>query len=382
MLQTEFLRNLNSNYERLLLESKPEEKKYQYCILSRGGIKGLLPCSLRYINGLAYLYYDITSRQNIAQIYGKRPLTRQWVKDFMWSFHQIQLELARFLLDEQNVLWYPQQIFQDLDDNVFAFLYVPYYEGDNGFSSLLEFMVEHIDYEDEVLVEFVYKMYEQFETNGIAYLGEQIFEDAKVLDTQVSVEYEEINESLGLEMDKTAKALQQDMNNVGESKSVGEKHTTEKKGLFSLLDSKKKKQRESRDNYQKNIQSAMSGYAVAEETIYEEEDWGKTIYIEETAVEKEKIHCLYTIEGKLMAQLKHGTLTIGKKKEEVDLVLEDLSISRMHARIIKDQDAVYIEDLNSTNGTYKNGLRMQPYEKRKLEEGDEIKLGKSILIYR
>ena len=43
MLQTEFVRNLNCNYERILLDVNPEEKRYQYCILSRGGIKGLLP---------------------------------------------------------------------------------------------------------------------------------------------------------------------------------------------------------------------------------------------------------------------------------------------------------------------------------------------------
>ena len=56
MLQTEYIRSLNCNYERILLENKPEEKRYQYCILNRGGIKNLLPCSLRYINGLVYLY--------------------------------------------------------------------------------------------------------------------------------------------------------------------------------------------------------------------------------------------------------------------------------------------------------------------------------------
>ena len=60
-MNTEYVRNLHSNYERLKLDKKPEENRYQYCILSRGGIKGLLPCSLRYLNDEAYLYYDITS---------------------------------------------------------------------------------------------------------------------------------------------------------------------------------------------------------------------------------------------------------------------------------------------------------------------------------
>ena len=92
MIQTEYTRSANCNYERILLEEKPDEKKYQYCILSRGGIKGLLPCSLRYINGRAYLYYDISSRQNVLQLYGSRIITREWMKDFVWSVRQVMQE--------------------------------------------------------------------------------------------------------------------------------------------------------------------------------------------------------------------------------------------------------------------------------------------------
>ena len=121
MLQTEYIRSLNCNYERILLENKPEEKRYQYCILNRGGIKNLLPCSLRYINGLVYLYYDISSRQNIMQLYGGRSISRKWVLDFVWGIRQVEQELERFLLDVKNIIWYPEQIFQSMDNNVFSF---------------------------------------------------------------------------------------------------------------------------------------------------------------------------------------------------------------------------------------------------------------------
>ncbi len=50
MLETEFIRSLQNNYERIHLPQRPDEQRYQYCILTRGGIRGLLPCSLRYIN--------------------------------------------------------------------------------------------------------------------------------------------------------------------------------------------------------------------------------------------------------------------------------------------------------------------------------------------
>ena len=148
MLHMEYVRNVNCNYERILLEEKPNGKLYQYCVLGRGEIGGLLPCSLRYIDGSAYLYYDITSRQNISHLYSNRCITREWLTDFVWSLKRIQQELQRFLLDIRNILWYPEQIFQDLESNIFSFVYVPYYKGEPSFIKLVEFWVEHIDYSD------------------------------------------------------------------------------------------------------------------------------------------------------------------------------------------------------------------------------------------
>lgn len=356
--------------------------------IEQGGIKGLLPSSLRYLDGDAYLYYDITSKQNITQLYGKRCITREWLKDFMWSFEQIQKELGRFLLDEQNVIWYPEQIFQDLEDNIFSFLYIPYYEGENSFLKLLEYLVERIDYEDEILVECVYKMYEQYERIGDTYLQKQILEDAKMLERESVVTGQAVEKT----SDKMADVLamcQDGAETEEQTLELPERMTerktgsegTFKKGIRSLWDNKKRKYKAEAEDYRQSMEMAMAGYAVAEEVPYEEE-YGKTIYMEEIKSLNEIVHKLYTSDGRIVIQLDRESYTIGKKKNEVDLVLEDFSVSRIHARISREKEEVYLEDLNSTNGTYKNGLRMQPYEKTKLEVGDEIKIGKTELIYR
>lgn len=393
MLQTEFVRNLNCNYERILLDVNPEEKRYQYCILSRGGIKGLLASSLRYINGQAYLYYDISSKQNIVQLYSAKPLTRQWLKDFLWSFRRIREELSRFLLDEQHILWFPREIFRDLESDGFFFLYVPYYKEDNGFQKLLEFMVEHVDYDDEELVECVYHMYEQFENNGWDYLQQGIFKDAEVLDKtreeslvleqpvqQTEHICEDDNVAAGSAdmvsaMDKEEKAVRQVGLNVGEEK-------VEKKGLMTVFRNKRRKEKEQRETYQSMLQSQLNGYAVAEETLYGEEEWGRTVFVELPQESAEDMHGLYASDGKLLVKVDKASVTFGKKKEEVDVVLDDVSVSRMHARILRDGEKVLLEDLNSTNGTFKNGLRMEPYERRELEVGDEIRIGTQELMYR
>lgn len=380
MLQTEYLRNLNSNYERILLDKKPEENRYQYCILSRGGIKGLLPCSLRYINGLAYLYYDISSKQNTSQRFSIRSITREWIRDFLWSMRQIQQELGRFLLDSSNVLWYPEQIYQDLESNVFSFLYVPYYEGESSFGRLLEFWVEHIDYDDEALVDCVYHMYEQLERTGDVYLQSQIFEDAKILEQpQIQIQKEQVEvESEGESLEAMTQAVEQQEDDIS---SVLNGRREDKKGIRGFFDNKRRKNREQKENYKLDMQRAMRGYAVAEESAYGEE-YGRTVYIEEKSEEADRVYRLYTPEDRLVASMEKATLTIGKKKGEVDAVLEDSSVSRMHARITREGEEYYLEDLNSTNGTFKNGLRLQPYEKRKLEAGDELKCGRVTLIFR
>ena len=104
--------------------------------------------------------------------------------------------------------------------------------------------------------------------------------------------------------------------------------------------------------------------------------------MEDIPQETVRIRRLYTPEGEFVASVDKASLSIGKKKGEVDVVLDDSSVSRMHARIVREKEDYYLEDLNATNGTFKNGLRMQPYEKRKLEPGDEIKCGRVILIFR
>lgn len=94
--------------------------------------------------------------------------------------------------------------------------------------------------------------------------------------------------------------------------------------------------------------------------------------------------CAQTIEYKLYAldkkNKKHITLskfpfTVGKMAGCVDCALADESVSRIHARFEKAGDKVLLTDMNSTNGTYRNGLRMQPQETVEIEPGDEIRFG-------
>lgn len=72
---------------------------------------------------------------------------------------------------------------------------------------------------------------------------------------------------------------------------------------------------------------------------------------------------------------------IGKIKDSVDLVLNDISVSRIHAKLTEENGQVYVQDCNSTNGTYVNGVLLEKEEKIPIEADDEIRIGRIILLY-
>ncbi len=59
--------------------------------------------------------------------------------------------------------------------------------------------------------------------------------------------------------------------------------------------------------------------------------------------------------------------------EDADAKIPAETISQMHARIDHEEDAYYIEDLNSTNGTYVNDEALVYKERRKLNSNDVIR---------
>jgi len=69
-------------------------------------------------------------------------------------------------------------------------------------------------------------------------------------------------------------------------------------------------------------------------------------------------------------------VTIGKMEGCVDMMLKDPSISRMHCRIEENHGRAFVRDLGSTNGTFRNGLKLKPQESVMIEEGDEIRIGR------
>ncbi len=70
-------------------------------------------------------------------------------------------------------------------------------------------------------------------------------------------------------------------------------------------------------------------------------------------------------------------MTIGRSPD-AEVFLDDVTVSRNHALLVRRRDGLYIDDLGSLNGTYVNRRRI---ESHRLANGDELQVGKYKLTY-
>jgi pSer/pThr/pTyr-binding forkhead associated (FHA) protein len=70
-------------------------------------------------------------------------------------------------------------------------------------------------------------------------------------------------------------------------------------------------------------------------------------------------------------------MTIGRRPDS-DVFLDDVTVSRDHALIVRRSGEYHLDDLGSLNGTYVNRRRIESHH---LADGDELQVGKYKLTF-
>ena len=70
-------------------------------------------------------------------------------------------------------------------------------------------------------------------------------------------------------------------------------------------------------------------------------------------------------------------ITIGRRPDS-EVFLDDVTVSRDHAMIVRRTDGIHLDDLGSLNGTYVNRMRI---DSQRLQDGDEVQIGKYKLTF-
>ncbi len=80
-----------------------------------------------------------------------------------------------------------------------------------------------------------------------------------------------------------------------------------------------------------------------------------------------------SLDGTYVFEIKDGEVLIGREHEMKEYLMGKPYVSRQHAKLIKEADKVFIENLSGTNYTFVNNQRIA--ERTELKFDDEIGLG-------
>lgn len=449
MLEAKYYKDYRHNY--MILQCRQEEasRSYQYKILTSGRIREILRCSVRYVNGQTYFYYDISSKTTLENFYQGKKMSYEQVKDLLQQIYNIYSKIGSFFMDEAKLVILPEAIYYDLTDRKYIGLYYPDYESEreNPYEVFMEYLLDHIDTENQQLADCMYQIYEMSEGDCFSIEDAlQMLERCKRKEEIVTVEPVLPNIEQNREMTKS-----ENLFDIYEPEPMPAK----KKSLFypifagisvcgiaaamivyflyelsseetliligcvaamgaclliclamSKRDDRKEdkgdmRRRDSISNKEpddlygagnnpislENVLSNdmdlhMAGQRPKDEKLLSEDvKCENTVFFDLSQMAEHKLYALDK-KNKNHIELNQFPYTIGKMAGCVDYVLSDDSVSRIHAKFDKENDKILLTDLNSTNGTYKNGLRMQPQETIEIEPGDEIRFGNLNYCYR
>lgn len=415
--QLTYERTLTHSY--LVLETGAENViPYQLFMLEKNKIKGLLECKVQYIDLKKRYLYDISSKQPLREAFSIRKLTGQELKSLLYGLWEVMKELEKYLLDSNGLLLSADVLYWDLAAEEAAVVYNPEITEEESREALLrlaEDLLELISHEEEQAVDLAYRLYDltretHFTWNRmIEYIEEKenMRKEAALKKEQVLGQAENhISEMPGQQPLTEQPACFEIEKNTGWKKEEGSQIRGNgpcdlagvKKGFFknvaamgaSVMGIRNRGHRESESlqaEWQGNPDKTLGG--VLEQTEGQgnpqEDDkeclWGETVCLAAGIEQEER-----RLEGKVRGQeisilLDSMPFVIGKMKGHVSHVLSDLSVSRIHAKFQEKDGSVWISDLNSKNGTYKNGVRIEVGEELEIRPGDEIRFGKLTFTY-
>ena len=152
-----FYNDASHNY--MVLECPPGLKdNYQYKMLAANRIKGLLVCSGRTIDNREYLYYDISSRQSLTDLYDRRPVRSAELNRILKDLVLVEETLTEYLLDTSHLILEPDCVYLDFREQSCSFVYYPGEEQEKGPEHLFTFLADRVDGRDKQAAALIYRL--------------------------------------------------------------------------------------------------------------------------------------------------------------------------------------------------------------------------------
>ncbi len=158
-----YKRDMTHNYMVPEMPEEIREDDYRVHMLMENHIQGLLPCTLKRINGQGRFYYDITSRQSMERIYINNRMCAKDIAALLRGLYRALKEIKKYLLDEDQIVLEPGMIYMDIETQEPLFCYLPGYQKDivQSFRELSAYLLEHLDRADSRAVLLGFEIYQK-----------------------------------------------------------------------------------------------------------------------------------------------------------------------------------------------------------------------------
>lgn len=338
-MEVRYKRDLNSNYMILTGDGRVEND-YEVRMITENRIFGFLPCVCQQQEGHTEYYYEITGKQSMDLMYERRRLTGRQLRGLLKDMGKILEASREYLLDSDHFLLKPEYMYLNTRTERLFLCFDPEYKVNirESFLDWAEYLLGKLDRSDTDGIEFGYELYQSaLEPN---------FSLLEILQRHMEEEPEPVR-------------MPDDLENVQEE--IREK-TGSWKNFF-----KKKARKAQTEDYVAEADRINSGSLLF---LKEQQTSGQTAFLQD---EKEDGLILHSLNPEYPDfHVRQDSFIIGKKSEGVDGCIPAPTVSRLHARVTFDGAIYYLEDLNSTNGTWVDRVQMNPYETQPLANGSRI----------
>lgn len=372
-MQVEYIRNLSGSYMIIKDADFPYENA-ELLMLLNNQIPGLLDVQIIISNGKMEYWYDITGMTSLHTLTELSLLDGQKFRRMIEDIYDMSLQIEDYMLDGGNVAFMPEFVYFDRGNGKYQFCYLPGIKSreERSLQSLSEYLLTKIDHKDPDAVKMGYDFYEktlQECCSARELLTCIVLEEEKQEPITVEDEFQTLTGGQETAVDKDAvRKIMQTEEEVELEK--GKLRLWKRKGRLSLRkkESEAKSARIIETDYAELLQERKQVPCVAEPIS----DETPTVLLN-MDLRQEPARLIYQGDGKEdNFMLEESLFLIGKDTDKVQAIINADTVSRIHAKIYWKEDSYYIEDLNSTNGTYVNGKELFYKEPVRLQKEDRI----------
>lgn len=406
------------NQELIIRQVEGGYSNLEIAMLRNNQIEHLLPIQIQAMNGEECYLYDISGYQNLLCYYKNKEVDIFQISSVLQSVLKAMEEVKEYLLSGSRLLLTEEDVYINPDNLSVKLCYLPGYQEQSGegMSRLVEFFMNHINHKDEASVVFVYGLYKMTKEERVSAAVLQGFlkdHARKPQEKKPDKESHPPKQPIGpLELPGTdywekVEQLEQKKNQYGYfiwkvaqigtmillgmlvgytviynqlgSPSAGE--LKRNLGLFLLgsgflLVSSVMTKREKRE-----VSKASPLKRKEEKSLLIKKDEMSGQHTMVLTTESRQIPPTPVLrpikkKSRKSIEIRKTPTVIGTLRDAVDEVIEDSSVSRMHASIEMECEECYLTDLQSTNGTSINGKPLISGSPMLLRHGDRITFGR------